>query len=389
MPQDGYVWQRAWTPQVLDSISKHATNFTELIALHAEVTWKDGEPSVVRVPLNFDALRNSGCKIGLALRIGQFGGPFAADDERTRFLIRVARSLLAETRTNQLFASEVQIDFDCAESKLDGYRVWVTTIRDAIKPTPLTITTLPSWLKHPAFKHLVAATDGYVLQVHSLERPKSPDTPFALCDTDVARRSVESAGRSGIPFRVALPTYGYVFAFDPTGRFIGLSAEGPSRNWPEGSLLRQARAQPDALSRLVNDWAANRPEALRGIIWYRLPVPGEKLNWSWPTLAAVMAGRVPVAKLRRELRKPQPGLTQIDLINEGDGDYEGAVQIKVRWSDARLIASDGWSGFESAEDGPNVLLFGIRNLRLSPGECRQIGWLRLDKEAEAQIETDL
>src|SRR5439155_25472501 len=141
------------------------------------------------------------------------------------------------------------------------------------------------------------------------------------CDPHLARRSVERAGRLGIPFRVALPTYGYAFAFDPTGNFIGLSAEGPSRNWPEGSLLREAPAQPDAMARLVNEWTVDRPDALRGIIWYRLPVTGDRRNWSWPTLAAVMAGRVPVAKLSADLRKPQPGLAEIDLINEGDGDY--------------------------------------------------------------------
>jgi hypothetical protein len=388
LTHDVYVWQRVWSPEVVDAVSLRGTNFSALIALGAEVSWLDGKPSVRQVPLNFDSLRVAGTKVGLALRIGQFSGPFAANDERTRFFIRLAESLVAAARTNTPAAGELQLDFDCAESKLDGYRVWVEAIRNAIKPIPLTITTLPSWLEHSAFKRLVAATDGYVLQVHSLERPKTPDAPFALCDPRLAAQAVERAGRLGIPFRVALPTYGYLLAFDPTGKFIGLSAEGPLRNWPEGSTLREVRAQPVAIAGLVRMWTRDRPEALNGIIWYRLPIAGDKLNWSWPTLTSVMAGRTPTFRLREELRKPQPGLVEIDLLNAGDGDYEGPIQMKVRWSGARLIASDGWFGVENLDAGPDALRFQARKLRLPAGDRRSIGWLRLDKETEVQIEKD-
>ncbi len=388
LAHDAYVWQRLWSPSVADTIAEHATNFTALVVLHAEVTWRDGKPSVTRVPLDFEVLRRAKCRIGLALRIGAFGGPFQAADERSRFLISSARSLLDAARTNQLSVSELQLDFDCAESKLDGYQVWVAAVRDAVRPAPLTITALPSWLKHSSFKRLVAATDGYVLQVHSLERPKTPDSPFALCDPQLAVQAVQRAGRLGVPFRVALPTYGYLLAFEPGGKFIGLSAEGPLRKWPEGSTLREVRAQPASVAGCVRTWSRERPEALRGIIWYRLPVAGDRLNWSWPTLASVMAGRTPTFRLREELRKPQPGLVEIDLLNLGDGDYEGAIQLKVRWRDARLIASDGWSGFENLVAGPDALRFQARELRLLAGDRRAIGWLRLDKETEVQIETD-
>jgi hypothetical protein len=385
---DAYVWQRSWNEQVIDAVSQRRTNFTALIVLQAEVIWHGGRPATVRVPLDFDALRASGCRVGLAMRIGAFGGPFVADDERGRFLAQLAQSLQAEARTNRLSVSELQIDFDCAASKLDGYRVWVEALRKAIEPTPLTITTLPSWLKQAAFKRLAAATDGYVLQVHSLERPKNADVSFSLCDPELAKQAVERAARLGVPFRVALPTYGYVLAFDPEGNFIGLSAEGPARNWPPVSILRDVRAQPEAMARLVRGWTRDRPDALGGVIWYRLPVAGDRLNWSWPTLASVMAGKNPAAKLRHELRNPQPGLAEIDLHNEGDGDYEGAVQLKARWSGARLIASDGSQGVETTDGGPDALGFETRKLRLPAGESRSIGWLRLDKEVEVRIESD-
>jgi len=65
-----------------------------------------------------------------------------------------------------------------------------------------------------------------VLQVHSLERPKDINTRFELCDSKAARRAVDLAGKVGVPFRVALPTYGYLIAFDSEGKYLGLSGRG-------------------------------------------------------------------------------------------------------------------------------------------------------------------
>jgi hypothetical protein len=62
--------------------------------------------------------------------------------EAVKFDRLVPRSLAA----NQIVPRELQIDFDCAESKLDGYQVWVEAIKYKISPVPVTITALPSWL---------------------------------------------------------------------------------------------------------------------------------------------------------------------------------------------------------------------------------------------------
>src|SRR6266404_3711896 len=231
MRNDIYVWQRTWTEAVEESINAHGTNFTELVALGAEVSWKGGQPQVARPAVDWLVLRRAAPRIGLALGIGGFPGPFKMHDAPGRFLEELASALVTEAAANGLSVSELQIDFDCAEAKLDGYAVWVGAIRRKIAPVPITITALPVWLKHSAFKRLIAEADGYVLQVHSLERPGRLDALFILCDIEEARRAVERAGRLGKSFRVALPTYGYVVAFDASGRFAGLSAEGPEMTW--------------------------------------------------------------------------------------------------------------------------------------------------------------
>ncbi len=288
-----YVWQRAWTQPVHDAVTQHGTNFSEIVALKAEISWKDKKPQLTRVAVDYATLAAAKRPVGIALRIGPYVGPFESKGRITEYICDVAATLVAEARSNRVELTELQIDFDCAESKLDGYRVWVEAVQRRLAPLPVTITALPSWLDSYAFKRLAATATNYVLQVHSVERPRSLDAPFSLCDPQAARRAVERAGRIGVPFRVALPTYGYTFAFDSSGKFLGLSAEGPRPNWPANAQLREVSSNPMELSALVRRWTEDRPEAMRGVIWYRLPTTVDNHNWHWPTLDAILYGRTP------------------------------------------------------------------------------------------------
>ena len=390
LAHEAYVWQRVWNQPVRDAIKQHASQFAGLTVLNAEVSWKGEQPQVIRVPLDYSVLTNAPCPVGLALRIGPCAASVSANDTATVFLADVAASLVTEASSHRLVPRELQIDFDCAESKLDGYRAWVEAFRRKVAPVPVSITALPSWLEQPAFKRLAEAADGYVLQVHSLQRPRAYDAPFTLCDPAAARRAVERAAQIGIPFRVALPTYGYLTAFDAGGRFVGLSAEGPSKTWPEGVQLREVCANPLELAQLVQLWTTNRPAALRGVIWYRLPISDDALNWRWPTLGAIVEGRSPRESVRVETRRVEPGLVGISLINDGELDISSRLRIQARWRNARLVAGDGLRDFELVDGGPSAVKFQTRTkpCHVPAGETQVIGWLRLSEDREVQIELD-
>jgi len=291
MRQDAYVWQRAWTQPVRDAVSAHATNFSELVLLRGEITWNGSKPELVRVGVDKSLLADLKRPVGLALRIGTYPGPFTTNDAAIQFICDTAAGFIADARTNGIVLAELQLDFDCASSKLDGYRVWVETVQRRVAPVPVTITALPNWLKKPAFKMLASVATNYILQVHSAERPKSFEAEYSLCEPQAARRAVERAGKLGVPFRVALPTYGYEMAFDPRGEFISLAAEGPRPDWPTNAMIREVDSNAGEISGLIRDWTANRPAAMRGVIWYRLPITTDKHNWDWRTLNAVMSGR--------------------------------------------------------------------------------------------------
>lgn len=396
-----YVWQRIWDGRVQAALSQHGTNFDRLILLAAEVAWVDGRPRTVHAALDYPALRAGGRPVGLALRIGAFAGPFATNDPTAVGLATLAAALVKDARNNGVAVSELHVDFDCAESNLAGYRRWLSAIRSGLESglgassstadVALTITTLPSWLKRRELAGLVRATDGYVLQVHSLARPRTASEPFSLCDPQLARRWVEQAARVGVPFQVALPTYGYRLAFDGAGRFLGLNAEGPEKIFSGATIQREVRADPAAMAELVRQWGKDRPTGLVSIVWYRLPVSGDSLNWSWPMMSEVMVGRAPSSSVAVRRRVSRPGLVELSLTNAGPGDYLGAPVVGVHWKGGRFVAGDGLREFMVRGPGDGVggeaMEFGAeRSIRLAAGEERKVGWVRLDGAGEVVTE---
>jgi len=387
--QEIYVWQRQWGAVVSKALNQAAGQASSFSVLAAEVSWKGSEVDrEVRVAIDYEALKATGRPVGFALRIGPYSGPFDKRGEAANFLTGFAGSLIAEAREAGVEPVELQIDFDCAESKLNGYRKWVEAFREKISSVPLVITVLPCWLNERAFTALARAADGFVLQVHSLERPKGPEAPITLCDSKAAVRWVEQAARNGVPFRVALPTYGYLVAFNKEGRFIGLTAEGPSRTWDEGTILRSVSSEPGAMARLVQGWQEDRPCNMQGVIWYRLPVETDSLNWKWVTLSAVMAGQIPREELRVEVEYPEPELAEIVLVNDGETDQPAGAKIEVGCKGEDVIASDGLRGYAVTRTDTGSICLEYRGEKIfstiRAGERWKIGWIRLKKEMEVK-----
>lgn len=208
--QEAYVWQRSWSPAVQEAV-RRTPGISGLVVLAAEVDPRQGSPRVVRIPLE-PSLKDPGKPVGVALRVTAFPSRFA---DEPALLAALIQDVILEAETKRIALSEIQIDYDCPASKLDDYRGLLPLLRRATAPIPLTLTALPSWMgQRRAFAKLIAAADGYVLQVHSLTPPTGPKEDFSVLRAGEAREWVETAARFGRPFRVALPTYGYLAAFD-------------------------------------------------------------------------------------------------------------------------------------------------------------------------------
>ena len=378
-----YVWQRTWTEAVSASVSQNTQKFGRVVVLLGEVSWEGGRPVLTQAEADWGLLRDK--PVGIALRIGSYSGPFDEDAPATRSLVDVCAGLLRHVRQQGIAPQEFQIDFDCAESKLAGDRIWLAAIRREMGDTPLTITALPAWTKRREFAELVRSTDGYVMQVHSFERPRNSAASLQLCDPELAKQAVERCGRLGVPFRVALPTYGYVAGFGKDGKLLGLSAEGPAVTWPADATLREVRAEAAAMAGLVRHWTADRPAAMTGIIWYRLPNEQDVLNWRMVTLDAVMAGREPKPVVRVEQRSPEPGLIEVELTNAGDADGELARSVTITWDRTPLLASDGVGDYSrEAETGRVRFALAGQSRLLAPGARVAVGWLRFESATTVQ-----
>lgn len=381
-----FVWQRQWTPAVYGAIrAAPARGLRGLVALGAEIEHRDDGPRTVRVAFDLNALAAVGPP-GLALRIGGLS--------RTPYPVEaisdVAAQLDGAARRSGHPLAELQIDHDCPTRRLNECADLLEAVRRRIAPTPLTFTALPSWLEAPeAFARLAEAADGYVLQVHSLD---DPGQRRSLVDLDLARRAVASAARVGVPFRVALPTHAYLVHLDPKGRTVAVDAEGGGADLGPSTTRRLVSSDPAEMATLVREWSASRPKALQGIVWFRLPVDGDRFNWTASTLEAVMDGQAPTSRLAIDIRRPQPGLAELDLVNRGESAEAAPLRLELSYPKPPL-AGDGLGGYRLhldrdpfGHDPPGRgHLDGQAGAPLRPGERRPVAWLRFTPGEEVSV----
>ena len=392
MQQSAYVWQRSWSDPVQRAMRERAPAFDAgIVALGAEIAWKDGVLQHVQVPLGHALLAGDAPTNGIALRIGPCPKELLRDDATIASILQVAREMLASARAGGWEPSELQLDFDSATSRLDDYRRWVEAIAAEVKPVPVTLTVLPTWMSSPAFGPLVRASAGFVLQVHSVEKAALESDAPSLCDAASAVSWTERAAHFGVPFRVALPTYGYLAMLDDDGKLRGLVAETGSPLLTAGGRARLVSAEPRAMADLVAHWSRSRPEGMQGIIWYRLPVDGDRLNWAWPTLSRVMAGEAPAAQLA--VRAVPIDDAVIELVAENSGDLDAAAPaiLEVSWTGgATVVGADGLAGMEwRRQDGGGVRFERASAepaLRVAPRGSRVLGWVRLSSTAEVKVD---
>jgi hypothetical protein len=328
--------------------------------------------------IDWETLKNRAKPVAIALRVAPFPGPFGKDDAPVKRIAETTKTLLAAAEAHGVQLCEFQLDFDCAEKKLNGYRLWLQTLRPIVRPVRFVITSLPAWLDQPEFPALLQEVDGYVLQVHSV--PTGRETGRAtLCDVALARRWVNRAAQLKLPFSMALPTYRCLAGYGPTGKLLGVAMDSVIPAWPPATNILEFAADADSLARLVKEWQTERPRELLELLWYRVPIATDIRNWRWTTLSAVMEGRAPMHKL--EVVKMGQNPVDLAIANVGEADEQGNVIVTVRWSHASLVACDalpGWTVRAESERAIFTPMAGFRS-QLPPGGQRSIGWLRYDQ----------
>ena len=112
--QEVYIWQRKWDPSVLHSIDQFQDRTPNFIALAAEVSWKNGEPHVISVPIPYKQIKERNISLGLAIRIGPFSGPFSDQDSNAQLLKNILSGVREDCKEVGFLPSEIQIDLGAA-----------------------------------------------------------------------------------------------------------------------------------------------------------------------------------------------------------------------------------------------------------------------------------
>lgn len=371
-----YVWQYAWSPSVHDAVVQRLDTFEHALIFCAEVSTEGDDFTLHRAYPGWRALANTAVPLWGVIRVrtAVTAKIDANASEVATHLATLAQTITAEAAASGVTLAGMQIDYDCPTRALPAYAALTAALHHAWPEMSLSITALPTWLGQPALADVVSPLANFTLQVHSLDRPARVDDPIVLCDAPRIRGWLDQAGHLKKPFYLALPTYTYRLYFAPTGEFVALGAEGAPHAAPEYTT-RDARADPEAMAEIVRALQADAPRNCLGIQWFRLPVEGDTLNWSWPVLAAVMQGVAPQARFRAEVRTPQPGLYEVWVSNEGSHTPLGRVSVPLHWAGCEVAAEDALGDFHLAGNRDSTVV--LSGTPPSPGETRMAAWFRM------------
>lgn len=382
------MWQQRGSTS-LDEAIVRAAPILDGFAVHAaDISFRNGRAKIQRFDIPWKALREARRPLTLVIRVPHADGGLGNSPDHLNTVQEVIAELLSSARTEQVPCREVQIDYDCPESKLALYGEFFDKLHAIRRDLLVTFTALPSWLKSPSFTPLVQSTSRYVLQVHSLELPGTNSSSAVICDVAEARWAIEQAAKLGVPFRAALPTYSCVVILDAEGNRVDVVSEGNSGPLAPGLRGIRGQSDPTALSKLVAELNANHPSPLQGIIWYRLPVESDRMNWSWTTFQAVIAGRTPISSLEIAVAAQSDGSANVEIRNTGERSEPLPPSLTVHWGKGDYEAGDALGGYR-LEVLPQACRFTrTGDTEIAPGKTFVAGWIRVGNSGDFQARTN-
>lgn len=358
-----YIWQRQWTPALVDSLTQMRGDLTELRVLAAEFSV---DQPVAMVQVDFGALAAAKLPVYAVVRL---------DGRRSDLLNQSTQrsviQLLQQWQRQLPDVKGIEIDFDCPRSKLKNYRLFLHELREKI-PAHLLLsnTSLPDWLNSSELPSLLAQTDESVLQLHAVSNPAQ-----GLFDpNDALLWAIAYKKITHKRFQLALPAYGSNVAFNADGKILAIESE--QRNLISFDHSLELEADPQMLARFLHGLKQNR---LRQVIWFRLPTADDRRAWSLRTLQDVieeksLAADIQIAAVVEADNQKMAGLVHLEIANKGN--IAAAIPRRLRVSSPACTAADGLGIYQAVPVEAGWLFSTDQNTKISPQQRQQIGWLR-------------
>ena len=376
-----YIWRQGWNAEAASGLKASAlpAEITELNVVVAEL----GLGSVARrIHPPWTALRESQRQISLSVRVGTqatLGGP---QEPALGEAFKLLREGLGEAQTAGVTVVAVQIDYDCPVRLLGAYAERIAEFKKQGGLPKVSVTALPSWLSAPGCQQLLQTADTWTLQVHGTARPNLAKQN-ALFNAKDAMHWVSQASAWQRPFRLALPTYSTLACFAKSGAYVGLKSEGSEL--PRGTAQCKPMSADPAEIAVFLKWL-NTPDGVyvTAVDWFRLPLPGDRQNWTMLGLTKVLRGEVGLAECTVAV-KSQGSL--YDLVVTNPTEYPLPLpSLGVQWGQPALQGADATLDWKT-ELTPQGLSFLHASQAgfLAPQEQRTVGWLRLSDPAELKV----
>jgi hypothetical protein len=362
---DVYIWQRLWTPELTRALADQGPQFAALRVLGGQYlgaeTSSANQPNTARWAEpnpDFAALRALNKPLILVLRLPG-SAPLLAPAAIHQQIERV-RALWLKGGVK---VTRVELDFDCAVSKLADYKTQLLALRLLLgKELALDITALPAWLKAPELPALLAAVDRLTLQVHSVLAPRR-----GLFDPRLAEFWIRQlANISTKPFSVALPAYGATLLLDAEGQVIGVEHEAELATAHSSEV--ELQASPQSVRALIDSLAARPVPKLEGFVWFRLPLQSDDHAWAPATLRAVLSKQILRAQIQPEFAPNASGGFDVRLVSVGT--LPGSLPLRLAVN--KKCSGDAVGNYRFA----NGVFSAGSSVELKPGSARVIGWLR-------------
>ena len=365
---DAYIWQHKWTPELTDAIKQSSPYIKKWRILAAEVT-PTGMMKKIAVNPSIPSLKVK--QIVLVFRInGQFNN---WNPETT---IKDISNIIRHYTTTNYRITGIEIDHDCANSKLQGYITFLKKIRRLaiIKNKTLSITVLPSWMNSPLLTTLLALTDQAVLQVHSVSDPKQ-----GLINSNKAKQWIKTFDNlTPVPFHVALPTYHSQVGWNNKGQIIGIESE--VRKSFSRQRVENIISDPSVINRLIMQLHQYDAQWLQGIVWFRLPTIKDQRAWSLTTWFNVLQEKKIAPKFKGIALHSVKNTYDIHLINDGSIDAILPSKIKISSKSGICYAADGLKYYQQDKKKGAILFIRVKQGILKIGQKRIIGWVHCKGE---------
>ncbi|WP_248800179.1 DUF3142 domain-containing protein [Pseudomonas sp. MWU13-2105] len=358
LDQQLYIWQRQWRPAHEQALAQSRADFSTLRVLALQAQPKAGWS---RARVDLAQLAADGRPVIAVIRLDGQLPALDLDMARTQIV-----KLLADWQAGGVMPVGVEIDHDSGSARLPGYTDFLVKLRGRLPPSlKLSITALPAWLDSPQLPALLQAVDSSVLQVHAVNNPR-----LGLFNPAQARDWAERWGRlSDKPFYLALPAYGVALLADDQG---GPVVEGEVA-LNRGGERRELLADPQQLATLARQLRAKPPAHLAGLIWFRLPLPGDRRAWSLTTLRAVARGEALASQWQVAL-SVREGLYDIRLENRGNLDRPLPERVVVDVEQCDGV--DGINGYTLQQTSKQLIFTRQSSARIAAGGQRALGWAR-------------